>query len=190
MRPSRRPRYSARERCSVTQRLRTRLHEAEGRAEAAEARTRAAEARAEAAVAEGGEAVAAVNAESAAALAYLDGPEWERDMLVFARRAVRDELMARASRERACAACGGFGKDFHGRVLSGPLEALCAAHGLPRPDPLEDPDWPERAGLGEARRIVIDRTPLMHPSPHDIGDYAGGDLSGSGRGDAPRAYWL
>lgn len=138
MRPKRNRSYSQ-TRCALTARLRWRVRQAEARAEEAEEMAEAAEARAAAVYHE-------MKAERAALIAYIESPEWERDLLILARDRVRAELLNLAAKRQSCPSCGSFGRGFSEHFLQAEIEAITREHNLPFTPRLPSPDWPVRMG--------------------------------------------
>lgn len=127
------------ERCALTAALRKRTQAAEAKAEVAEAKAEYADERAAKFYHE-------MEAERAALTAFLESPEWKRDLLILARDLVRQELLALSETHQSCGQCGSFGRGFQESFLKDAIEQIGRAHDLPWVPALPPPDWPVQMG--------------------------------------------
>ncbi|GLQ21856.1 hypothetical protein ACFFUB_08965 [Algimonas porphyrae] len=135
----------AQTRCILTAQLRYRAQAAEAetariREDAAD-RIAAAEARADAAEARMAALHKAIKTERADLSAFIESPDWERDLLQLARDRVRAELLNLSQSHKSCHQCGSFGRAFSERFLQAEIDALTCAHDLPHLTPLPPADW-------------------------------------------------
>lgn len=126
MRPTREPNKV---RCHRTTRLRRRTERAEADARDARAERDALQ--------------QSIEAERAALVAALDGPEHRLHGLVALRELLREEARGALYTHATCGSCGGLGRAGLDSLLDARIAALCDAHGLQRPDGAAPP-WPRR----------------------------------------------
>jgi len=146
----------AQDRCALTRRLRR-------RAQAAEAAIAAAQAETEAIRADMRALRADIRSERRALIAFIESPEWERDLLLLARARVRAELLGLSGTRQSCGTCGGFGRGIYDGLLQDEIDALCTAHDLPPERALGEIDWPGRMGAVTRRGRVL-RSDWLRPA--------------------------
>lgn len=157
MRPNPRQTY-AQARCAVTIGLRRRTQAAEAAIAEAQAETEAIRADMRALRAE-------IRSERAALTAFIESPDWARDLLLLARARVRAEMLSLSGTRQSCGTCGSFGRGLYDGLLQAEIDALCAAHGLPAERALGEIDWPTRMGAMTRRGRVLRNDWLTPPKP-------------------------
>lgn len=158
MRPNPHVTY-AQQRCALTQRLRHRARDAE-------AKTRAAHAETDSVRAEMRALRADIRAERAALSAFIESPEWHRDLLTLARARVRAELVALSTQRKSCAACGSFGRGLYEDLLRAEIDAINAEHRLAPDHALAPIDWPVRMGSHTRQGRALREDWLSPPPAH------------------------
>jgi hypothetical protein len=125
--------------CRATYRLRVRAREAEAQAAAARAETAEIYAEMRALRAD-------IRTERAALTAFIESPEWHRDLLALARDRVRAELLSLSTARKSCVECGSFGRGVYDDFLRAEIDAITRAHCLVPEHALDPIDWPVRMG--------------------------------------------
>ena len=172
-------------RCRATHRLRRRARDAEARAAfwmcvAAqaqdEARAAVAEARerAEAETERRMRAETAARREREALVAFVESPEWSRDLWLLLRERLRGEFVAAIYRRKACSRCGGFGRAFIDTAFVDRIRALEAEHGLAAADTAagkgaprygEPVSWEWRLSGEQRKAQALDSAPPERRAP-------------------------
>ncbi|WP_189497708.1 hypothetical protein [Algimonas arctica] len=142
--------------CRATYRLRVRARDAEAEVVAAHAETEAVRAEMRALRAE-------IRAERAALIAFIESPEWHRDLLTLARARVRAELVALSTQRKSCAACGSFGRGLYEDLLRAEIDTINTEHRLPPDHALAPINWPVRMGSHTRRGRALREDWLSPP---------------------------
>lgn len=100
------------------------------------------------------------------AAAFVESPEWERDLLCLAQERIRAEMMQLSLTRKSCEACGSFGREFQRRFLDEEIDTLTQENGLPPPSQAQgrDMSWPLRLGAKVHKGRLL-KADWMTPEP-------------------------